>query len=369
MPTACGTILSGAPTSGTSKPTYSFDGDFFIYCNNPEPLIDSDLGDSNLGNKYILWSNVTGACQAWYEHSNATGHAIGYGLQVYNPNATSVTVTVTNIGFGKGIDWYKTTWSQFFSGASGGGGTVGTFTVPAYGVLWIQKNSSIANGAIFEGVVRFSVSGGSVSVANYAWSNFSAIDGTATYLGYVSGSRNGQDQSKVYKGTATTGGGATARGFFLTNSFSTSASALLASPRAWRTNGCRTSTWPDATLNDMVEIKCPLTGPGDPTYQVFSCANLSNLGNWGLQYHYSMTVNNDTMATRTINLVVAQPLVGVYSNVYVATPDGNAGCQISNSNWKFYAFSLSPGQNRTVEFQVILCGDSNGGLVKSIVAQ
>lgn len=367
MPTACGTTLTGAPTAGNTKPTYSFSGNYYIYCNNPEPLIDSDLGDNNLGNKYILWSDVTGTCQAWYEHTNSTGHAIGYGLQVYNPNSTSVQITVANIGFGSGTDGYKTSWAQFFTGASGGGGTVGTFTVPAYGVLWIQKNSSIANGLLFEGTVRFTVSGGRVSIANYAWYNYNNIDGTATYLGRVTGLRNGQDQSLVYKGIATMSGGTTPRGYFLTNTFSTSVSALLSSPRAWRTNGCQTAAWPDATLNDMVEIKCPLTGPSSPTYLVFAC-NSANLGNWGLQYWYSMTVSNDTANARTVNLVVAQPL-SYYSNVYVSVPDGNAGCRIQQSNWKFYSFILAAGANRTVEYQVILCGDSTGGIVKSVVAQ
>lgn len=130
----------------------------------------------------------------------------------------------------------------------------------------------------------------------------------------------------------------------------------------------RKRRWGARTLNDMVEIKCPNTGPANPDYEVFSCSSGANLGNWGLQYCYSMTVNNDTATTRTISLVVAQPLSD-YSNVYVAVPDGNAGCRIQQNNWKFYSFSLAPGQNRTVEFQVILCGDSTGGIVKSVVAQ
>ncbi len=368
MPKPCGTALQGAPVNGNTYPTYSPSGNYYIYCNNPEPLLDSDLGDRTLGNKYILWSLVNGSCQAWYEHTNSTTHPIGYGLQVFNPNPTSVTVTVTNIGFGSGSQGFVTAWNGFFSGLSGGGGSVGTFTVPSQGVLWIQRNENISASSLFEGVVRFSISGGSAYILNYAWSSFGNIDGTATYLGFVTGLRNNQDQGRVYKGIATQNGNPV--GYLLTNSMNVSVSSLLSLPTAWRTNGCA-DKWPDATVNDMVAFRCPLTGPQNPTYQTFSCSSMDNLGNWGIQYDYSLSVTNDDerYMTHTVNLVVAQPGPGSCSSIFVVAPDGRAGCQVCSSNWNFYSFDLAPGRVQTLEYQVILCGDSAGGLVKSIVVQ
>lgn len=344
--------MSNAPKAPNTVLTFTPNNGTFVYCNNPEQLFDSDLGDHapRFGNHYLLWSLVTGECQAYYSHENMTGRTIGYGLQIYNPNVTTISVRVTGVGFGNNA---FTCWTQFFNKTNGGGGTVGTFTVKSKEALWIQRNdNAIPPGAIFNGAVGFDVSGGSVYVFNYAYDEFANIDGTATYLGYVTRiDPSGQNEAHVYKGTAT--------GFIAATALNKTISSLLQQSAAWQTNDCPGS--------DMASITCPLTDTDNPTYTTFMCVNGDNLGNWGIRNAYALTVTNDTTRSRTVNLVVAQPYF--FSNVFVEVMSSTGGCAINKSNWKYYSFKLVPGESRTVTFQVILSGSSYGGLVNSIVVK
>lgn len=359
--------LVSLPGSGSVWPAFDSYPGTYVYCNNPEQLYDPDLGDNapGYGNKYLLWSRVKGPCQAYFQHSNQTGHVLGYGLQVYNPNKDSITVTVSNIGFHAGEDRLQV-WREFFTGLpENNGGRVGAFTVPPGGAIWLQRvDGAIPPATVFEGVVRFRVHGGDAYVFNYAYHLASRIDGTASYLGYVTRRElNGQNEARVYKGTA--------RDYFLTCSLRASVSELQAAPLAWRTNGCQ-DKWPDASLSDMRTIACPLGDTHDPSYMEFHCANAppANLGNWGVQYLYRLSVTNDSDAPRTIYLSVGQPgKPGQYltSHVFVATPEGRGGCTLVNGHWAFYSLELAPGAERSLDYQVILGGDSSGGLLNSVV--
>lgn len=371
MPNGCSTTYSGAPTTANITVAYDdFGAGSYLYCNNPEQLRSTSyFGDSNLGNKYLLWEYVTGSCQTWYEHLNNSGSTIGYGVQIYNPNTTAITVEVTNIGFGTDP---TTPWTQFYSGASGGGGTVGTFTVQAGQVLWIQRNdSAIPNSTVFNGVVHFNISGGSAYVFWYAYENFSNINGTASYLGWVQSEDpqpDPQNEARVYKGLLLQQGTSNQGTFFTTGNFSYNVSQLLASPATWLSNECGDGN------NDMQDVQIPTGSPGSPAFTTVSCLDspAANLGNWGIQYDYHLSITNDTSTDYTIHLLVSQLRSNAASNVIVDTPDGSGGCAVgpasgNSDTWDFYDFTLAAGASTTVEWQVVLGASSSGGLTQSII--
>ncbi|MCC2685621.1 MAG: hypothetical protein K0R75_2520 [Paenibacillaceae bacterium] len=342
-------------SSGLSTPTtvsFSPLPGTFIYCNNPEQLYPSDLGDhaEGFGNRYLLWSYVTDTCQAYYEHENRTGLMIGYGLQIFNPNEQTVTVKVTNIGFGNNA---FDCWKQFYSESSGGGGSVGVFTVAPGEELWVQRNDhAIPAGAIFNGAALFHVTGGGVYVYNYAYHQFGNLDRTASYLGYITRTEpSGQDETHVYKGTSDR--------FVLTSTINTEVSSLSKKGLSWQTNEC--------SGEDMVNITGPLTDLDHPTYDIFTCADGDNLGNWGIRYRFTDNISNDTRKKRTITLSVAQPYF--ISNIYVQLPDGGSGRAVNKTTWRFYSFTLPPGDSRTITYEVLLSGSSYGGLTHSITCK
>ncbi|HZH75351.1 MAG TPA: hypothetical protein VEY88_04915 [Archangium sp.] len=132
---------------------------------------------------------------------NRSGYTLGYGIQLYNPNAFSVTVAVHGSGWVTNA-YGGAPWRQLFNAWSQAGTS---YTVPAYGVLWVmRKDASIPNGNFFSGVVDFTVSGGSVQVHNHAYRSFAAINGTAQYMGYVRriSPYNNHNEALVYKGTS-----------------------------------------------------------------------------------------------------------------------------------------------------------------------
>ncbi|MBP2629138.1 MAG: hypothetical protein H6Q68_3849 [Firmicutes bacterium] len=351
MVLSCKNKISNAPKSANTSLSFQPSPGTFIYCNNPEQLFTTDLGDnsSEFGNHYLLWSLVSGTCYAYYEHENMTGLTIGYGLQIYNPNEHPVTVEVTNVGFSNNA---FDCWTQFYSNKSGESGSIGFFTIQPGEVLWIQRNDNkISPGAIFNGAAAFNVSGDKVYVFHYAYHNFNNIDGTASYLGYITRTDpNGQTEAMVYKGTA--------EGFVQASLFNINISSIISQTITWQTHAC--------PGNDMVTITCPLTDTSNPTYTTFTCSNEDNLGNWGIRYHYTLTINNDTSRKKTISFVIAQPYF--ISNVYVWVTNSGKGCTINKTNWKFCEFTLLPKAKMTVSYEVVLSGSSYGGLINSIIA-
>lgn len=360
MPNPCGTTGVAVPAAANTAVTFgNFQSGTYLYCNNPEELLNAGcLGDADLGNRYLLWAYVSGPCQTWYEHLNATGSTIGYGVQLYNAGAFRVRVDVTNVGFGLDA---TSPWLQFFGGSSGAGGAVGTFQLPPGGVLWLQRNdTAIPDGSIFNGAVRFSVWGGSVYAFWYAYRDFGHIDGTAAYIGWVTSTDpDGADEGRVYKGIAAGGT------FFETARLGYRVSELLAAPAVWDSHRCGDGS------NDMQDFLVPTGGPSDPAPVTVSCGDSpqANLGNWGVQYAYTLDVTNDTGVARTIHLQLSQLSGGAaQSQVIVDTPVGAGGCLIGGDRptWDFYDFVVASGQAAQVQWQVILGASSWGGLTNSV---
>ncbi|HYO71789.1 MAG TPA: hypothetical protein VEU33_37500, partial [Archangium sp.] len=266
-----------------------------LFVNNPEQLYTSDLGDSNYGNKIILSATATpGGWRNYFEHMNRSGFTLGYGIQIYNPNAFSVTVVVHGSGWITN-SYGGAPWRQMFNSYSQTGTS---YTVPAQGVLWVmRKDASIPNGNFFSGVMDFTLSGGSVVVHNYAYRSFSALNGTAQYMGYVRriSPYNNHDESLVYKGTSPhTEAIATNVNFTITdsdrNELAVSHPNYDLGTGGYTPSSVRQCGWytnigpamnPYAITQDMISINTPGWGVISPVTRSDGTNNYPNFGNWG----------------------------------------------------------------------------------------
>ena len=163
------------------------EGGKYIYCNNPEQLYDY-----NIGKALIIENDLKGDVFFSDENRNLTGKKIYTGLQLRNNSGEDIKVTVKNVGYQLGIDWYgQVEWTDFFDtefGLEKAGGyyafskvysPVGfketTYTVPngkyiyvmggttadAYGNINVAKTADryCANGQVINGAVYFTVDG------------------------------------------------------------------------------------------------------------------------------------------------------------------------------------------------------------------
>ncbi|MBC8135897.1 MAG: hypothetical protein H8F28_08440 [Fibrella sp.] len=146
----------------------------------------SDLADAEIGRKSILNMNLEpGSYRNAFEHvynlTRATvpvtaSNPISYGVALFNPNFTNLTVTVRGKGFTTG-----TTGGQPFVDLFNNP-TETTITLKPFRFLWILRSDAdyagtkpINPGSFFSGVVDFDVAGGSFKVLNLAYQDFNAV--------------------------------------------------------------------------------------------------------------------------------------------------------------------------------------------------
>lgn len=225
------------------------EGGTYIYSNNPEMLAPEDIGQAILRTK-----NLQGDVIFTYEHSNHTGVPVYFGYQLLNEGETDVTVTVTNLGFQPDGEWLgQRSWSDYFNyrfelpedyfrpDGSVNPIYVGcdyidytpkfrepvSVTVPAGKYIYVlggtsadaYNNTSIFNSAdtpILPGkcsnaVVKFNVSGGSVTGTFYVYTEASQVQANPKEQGFITERFNSKtqkmtDYSKQYKGVDPTAG-------------------------------------------------------------------------------------------------------------------------------------------------------------------
>ena len=351
-----------------------------IFVNNPEQLYSDDLGDGNYGDKTIFRAtDVVGSYRNYFEHLNRTGFTIGYGVQLYNPNSTAVTVKVNGSGYEPSVNGGRP-FKQMFSSYSAAGTS---YTVAAGGSLWLlRKDNSVANNSFFSGVIDFVVTGNPVIINNIAYRSFSSLDGSTAYTGYVQRiEADGTHEARVYKGTSDYTD-VVASNLDFNISDSDAARILPVSyPNYNLTTGygspiIRTSGWIshispsnniNAITNDMLSFATPGWGLIDPVLKSDGEGKYPNLGNWGVVYTASGTVSN--LGTRTRNLSInlkANPI----SSARIAYRGGDGIWRdltiTAGSNIQYYTFSVAPGGVTTFQAKFILGGPSGGNLTQSI---
>ena len=224
-------------------------GGTYVYSNNPEMLASEDIGKAILRTK-----GLTGDCIFTYEHSNRTGASCYFGYRLRNEGDTDVTVTVTNLGFQIDGEWLgQRSWSDYFNYRfelpedyflAGGGVNpiyIGcdyvdytpikrdpvSFTIPAGEFIYVLGGTSAdayGNASVFgtadkpiqpgkcsNAVVKFNVSGGSVTGTFYCYTDPKQIEGEKAEQGFITKRYSEQagkvvDYSKQYKGYDPTAG-------------------------------------------------------------------------------------------------------------------------------------------------------------------
>ena len=202
-----------------------------IFVNNPEqlyspytdtftapssPVTYYDLADVNLGAQSLLQLSLQpGSYRDYFEHVNRYSGAINYGVQIYNPNTTSIKVTLTGKGFNpdsaSGFSTGASAISEMMNNerpSSASYTAPVTYTVAGGRSLWLLRTDIDYNGArpnnsskYGAGVVDFEVSLGRAVVSNVAYQTLRNL-GSWTYNGYITRkySSGGTPESRVYKG-------------------------------------------------------------------------------------------------------------------------------------------------------------------------
>lgn len=196
-------------------------GGTYVYSNNPEAIRAEAVGKA-----FIRSEGLTGEVYVTFEHANYSGSPIYLGYQLKNEGENDVFVTVTNIGYQTGGNWFgQQAWYDFYNvsfdlpddyfTAKGKYHDYGfqnynprvfrpiTYRLPAGESFYViggttqdaYRNISvdgtadqpIRSVACANGNVKFIVTGGSVTGTLYAYKDASQVQAEPASLGYVTG--------------------------------------------------------------------------------------------------------------------------------------------------------------------------------------
>lgn len=353
---SAGTPSASAAGSGTLASSTQ-QGTRLLYVNNPEPLVPGDLANS--GRSIFRYSLNAGSNRAFFEHVNKTGSTINYGVFLYNPGSSTVTVTRTRKSWSAGsFTIGGPALATFLNGSENT-----TLTLPPGGSGWIYRSDLIGSPAApnqyFTGAVDFSHNG-QVIAQNLAFTGSAAnLPGSYTYLGYVTGVREGVPQHRVDKGVSLTPAASLSLNVTVPNATTGpvpvtytpgGATNCPTTPRTastWRTNYPHTKDGA-AVGGDMITLTTPegnLIGP---------CANspygggLPNLGNYGVLYTVNVRVANNSGAPRRMTLTMSR--AGGVGNTFVAYRNVGAsmftsGVANGSASLTYLDFTAATGTN------------------------
>jgi hypothetical protein len=346
-----------------------------IFVNNPEQITDRDLGDADRGDASILRvTGVQGAVRSFWEHTNRTGRPLGYAVMIYNPSPTAVSVVVHGRGFTTGFLGGKP-----FSDLLGDDSRAGTrIPVAAGAVLWLdRRDASVPDHAFFSGVIDFDVEGGPVTVDHIAYDQFSRLDSSRTYQGYLQ--RVEPDSTRVarqYKGTSPYSEVTASdvdftitdadRGALpvVTRDYDLTAGAPGAPvTRTYWISHIGPGQNAQAVTSDMLAWETPGWGRIDPLTRSDGEGKYPNLGNWGVVYIVRGTVRNAGTLTRDVSVNVEAPANGGSPIAY----RGNDGTWrhlklAAGTSARHYTLRVPAGQAVRYEARFILGGPGAGSL-------
>jgi hypothetical protein len=447
-------LLAG-PVAAQPTVQYQAVGDRqIIFVNNPERLevgytdtvpgsatfgaTFSDLADKDYGRKTILDQPVEpGRYRNVFEHvwnarSVSTGPAaanpIHYGVYVYNPNSTAVTVTLNGKAFTNSVSG-AIPYAERFNGEDAGNPSV-VYQVPARNFVWLLRTDvdygglrPINLGSFFSGIVDFEVAGGPCVVSNIAYQDFFAANspqyagstvlpatllGRPDYMGFLyrryAVPAGAAPESRVYKGLMRHPSGVAVASAVRTSSVLsftindstpvgeltvtyptyTANSTGLFVPSAtnftgpsWTTHNVpiRDTATVKTVANDMFDI----VQPGYGTLYALFQSNTpntpfgqSNFGNWGVVYQDRISVTNNGTSARTVAINLGNPGTGGSPVAY----------KVDNGTWQtgnarstgtplvpvtFHTFSVPGNSTRTVDFYFSL-GCPGVGTIRHSVA-
>lgn len=283
-----------------------------IYCNYPEALLTSDvLGDTKYGHHLLNQAEVKKGddCQLVASHSNKTDfNNMKYGIQFFNASQSNVTLKISNIGF-RALplaQWDTSSlevWNDYFQSAEE------SYLIPPGKSKWFF-GQEIPYNYYLNAVIRFEADGDLIC-SEYVYLDLNDIDGYAKLYQWDNGAL------QVYRGTGSS--------YYITTDITINISDL---PCIIKTNdpSCNNS-------KELIEITEPLSG------DVIKVDNGGNLGNWGIQYEFNVTINNDTNTEANIIAFVGadqsqSQLPRVLSVIYLGGQIGTCVSEANHSwNW------------------------------------
>lgn len=300
-----------------------------IYCNSPESFRPEHLGDNGRCLNQVTVTTTNAQVYASYEKnpSSSFGGTVKFGIQIYNPNSNSITITKRNNGFNSsnGYDVQGLTYERFFANDPST-----RYSIAPAGSTWIMEET--VSYRFFEALCRFETTGTCI-VTVYVFVNKYNIDGNAIPcdLVYV-----GSDVP-VYSGSGDS--------YFLSTDITlNSANCFASMNNSYYYWLCDCNTY---NANEMTAIDLCQGGSAYCTNSGFN-----NLGNYGMQYYFSMRLNNNSSGKR----VKFRAYVG--SNPDSSFPLIQSGSQVETNwmqgakTWNFYeSAELEYGEHEDIVFQ------------------
>ena len=354
-----------------------------FFLNNPEQLLTTELGDSDLMDATLLRVTASGPSRSFFEHVNKSGRTIGFGVQAYNPGPESATIAVEGVGYTVGIEGGR----PFAAALSGEGATTLTLN-PGQSAWLLRRDESVPSGSFFSGVVDFTVTG-SVVVNHIAYDRFDRLDGSTAERDYVTRIEpDGTSEARMYKGVASASEAALELAFTVDDG--TATGPLPVSVRRYDLASQRYGDWLEETrwvshigpsqnaassVTDMVSFVFR-AWTFDPLVRSDAENKYPNLGNWGVVYRLRVAIENRGTRARTVSWrLTASPGAGAglakKSGSGSANPDPRgawtshqlaAGATLTMSS-----VTVPAGETRVLEGAMVLGGPSGGALGNALV--
>ena len=266
----------------------------WIYCNYPEKITKTAFADDS--GYCVNRQTVDHTGQIFYSYGTyGLDENCYFGIRVYNPGSSTVTLTRTNYGHSDSTmdgSWAAVpakSWERFFKSTSK------TFSIPAKKSVWISEESIPFNAA-FSGNLRFTTTGSVVVAAYFYHTKANIPDSTSIYPYDING--DGKSQYSGY-----------GNGYFFTASEITiKLSDLVNNNGAYfETNS---PTYSNVTVNGSASTDelIPIHIAGT-SYVAKKGANepLSNIANWCAQYFIPIKLVNDIGGTKQVQCWIEAP--------------------------------------------------------------
>lgn len=291
--------LSAASSSNISL-NYTLDtAKKWIYCNFPETFNLSHFGDGDLGNEVggnHALNKVTvpaGEHQIFYSYNScynadsklALPASFKFGIQVYNSNSTAAQLQILNSAHRdtpSNRSWFDAevgAISDFYASSA-----QAAVTIPAKSSVWIWEKD-ILKSYIFTGLIRLTVSK-QVYINAYVYKDRYKLTGNASAVPC------NPSTNRMYSGLGD--------GCEYTASYTVLASALSTSKIQYfnltskKISGLKING--ETKSSDLIPLKLAASTGRTSV----SAESDDNLGNWCVPYTFSVTLKNDTSASKTI---------------------------------------------------------------------
>lgn len=418
--------LAAATGVSAASVSYTRGGRQMVYVNNPEKLLVQDLAHNvpagqTRGPSLLTVNLGTGQYRDYFEHLNATGDSVAFGVYIWNPTNKRVVVTRTRKGFAAGD--FQVGARPFQQLNSATENTVLTLdpnlATPVRGGWIFRSDASYGAGGqagndrFLTGVFDFdiNVEGGTatdlVTVHHlvYRRRNFAQLPGSYQYIGYITRDRFradgslGDPEHRTYKGVSAHSE-VTANLSYNIGAGTSTGALPVTYPRYQQVNATTGAFGPTATTvtdtiwythdipsrdkpasfvaaSDMLSFAMPgwtpvvdpLTRSSSP-YTGQTTLQYPNLGNWGATYFHRVTVNNTSGRARNVDFYV-----GVYNstdgdNSFVAY-QGNTGGWLTGSvrdgGTILYRTVQFPTGTSTITVPLVMGAPADGRLFHKLV--